>query len=373
MNLHKRSLMAAAALLGMFVISADAGDVSLSGDTTLTSDLTITSDTVYDGGGYTVTRGTGTEYITVDGAKLTVRNVTFSGGTGKLFRVINGGSLTLGEGARVRDVVCGDKVGAPVVVWGGTFTMESGSEIANCTNPNERTPGGALFAGAVSVSSSSASDSVVHLNGGTIEACSCSNAGGIYIGVQSKVYISGDFTATGNTNLDGTKECNMLVQKESTLEVTGELTGGTIGYTAGLMASTQATGVFGTAYSGCTAEVAAKFKNDVTGATGLVDGTTLYWSEPPAPPQYENVSPTPIAFKSITKTDNGWTLVVTNVVEYCNYRLLYTDDLAVAFEPISDEWEEADHDGEWTVEVEGPGGARFWKAEGKDGIKPVGD
>ena len=97
---------------------------------------------------------------------------------------------------------------------------------------------------------------------------------------------------------------------------------------------------------------------------------------PPPEPQWEIVTnhPTPIAFKSITRvSDTEWTLVITDRVEYCNYRLIWTDDLTKGFTSTGD-WEHAvgpAADPVWTTNVITTGGAWFWRAEGADGTNMV--
>ena len=98
---------------------------------------------------------------------------------------------------------------------------------------------------------------------------------------------------------------------------------------------------------------------------------------PPEPPQphWEIVTtnPTAIAFKSIDRvTDTEWKLVVTNRVRYCNYRLIWTDDLTKGFVSTGD-WEHVVHEdcAVWTTNVITTGGAWFWRAEGKDGTNMV--
>ena len=85
----------------------------------------------------------------------------------------------------------------------------------------------------------------------------------------------------------------------------------------------------------------------------------------------EIVTPEPIAFKSIEPVDaTTWKLVVTGVVEFCNYRLIYTDDLAKGF-AVTGDWQQATAEmaSEWTTNVVTSGGASFWRAEAKEGEK----
>lgn len=84
----------------------------------------------------------------------------------------------------------------------------------------------------------------------------------------------------------------------------------------------------------------------------------------------EPVVPDPIAFKSITRVDETtWELVVTNIVEFCNYRLLYTDDLTKGFS-VTGDWQQATGPmvPTWTTNVVTSGEQLFWKVEAKEGV-----
>ncbi len=130
--------------------------------------------------------------------------------------------------------------------------------------------------------------------------------------------------------------------------------------------------------------VTANFTGDSDNYNSIESLTaTLTITEPsptPGPeptPTVVTNTPTPIAFQSITKVseEDGtttWRLVITNRVPWCNYRLIYTDDLAKGF-VTTGAWEQAaaDADPVWTTNVTTSTGAYFWKAEGKDG--EVGD
>ena len=108
---------------------------------------------------------------------------------------------------------------------------------------------------------------------------------------------------------------------------------------------------------------------------------TLTLTEAPTPPpgptphwEVETHHPDPIAFRSIERvSETEWTLVVTGRVEYCNYRLIWTDDLAKGFTETG-KWEHAvgpAAEPVWTTNVITTGGARFWRAEGADGTNMV--
>lgn len=124
--------------------------------------------------------------------------------------------------------------------------------------------------------------------------------------------------------------------------------------------------------------VTAKFTGDAGNYEPIPDMTAVLTigsgenPEPP-PPGPVTVHPTPIAFESIERTAEGeWTLVVTNIVPYCNYRLLRTADLADGF-TVTGAWVQAaaDAPAAWTNVVTTADDARFWRAEAKDGEKPA--
>ena len=129
--------------------------------------------------------------------------------------------------------------------------------------------------------------------------------------------------------------------------------------------------------------VTAQFGGDADNFEPIADMTaTLTITEAPTPPpgptpgKWEVVTnhPTLIAFKSIERvSDTEWTLVVTDRVEYCNYRLIWTKDLAKGFTETG-KWEHAvgpAAESVWTTNVITTGGAWFWRAEGADGTNMV--
>lgn len=383
--------------------------ITLLADADFTESVAVTNGTVtLDGAGYTLTRsGAGTACFAVSNATFTVKNVTVSGGTGRVIDAYRS-ELTLDSGAAI-EIVTGYDASfvAPVVVWGGKFTMNSGASVTGCSNSYQRELGDGITAGAIAVSGFSETGgetgtAEAHLNGGTVTGCSSSQAGGIYIGNGATVDIKGDLVITNNTA--GGAVCNLLVNDLSALTLVGELTG-SVGYTEGIDASETQFGT--TTLSGDAASAsAAKFTHDANNATGLVhtDGTTLIWGPAPGPvdpddpdnpdpddpdnpdpddpdnpddpdpedPTTETVSPAPIAFKSITETEAGWELVITNRVPYCWYRLVYTSDLMSGF-TVTGAWEQAAADAtpEWTTNIVTTTPAFFWKAEAKDGEKPI--
>ena len=124
--------------------------------------------------------------------------------------------------------------------------------------------------------------------------------------------------------------------------------------------------------------VAAQFAGDEQNHLPIADLTaTLTINRNPDMP-YERgssgpeiVEPGPIGIKSIERVDaTTWQLVVTGVVEFCNYRLLYTDDLAKGFS-VTGDWQQATAEmaPTWTTNAVTSGGALFWRAEAKEGSK----
>lgn len=78
----------------------------------------------------------------------------------------------------------------------------------------------------------------------------------------------------------------------------------------------------------------------------------------------------PIAFKSIAKVDETtWSLVITDRVATCYYRLLSTADLAQGF-TTTGAWEKAEANGEWVTNVTTEAGASlFWQAEATEKVE----
>lgn len=123
--------------------------------------------------------------------------------------------------------------------------------------------------------------------------------------------------------------------------------------------------------------VTAKFTGDDVNYEPIADMTAVMTisagDEPDPPPGPEIVHPVPIAFRSIEKTgENEWTLVVTNIVPFCNYRLLSSTDLTATF-AVAVDWTQAaaDAPAAWTNVITTTDAARFWRAEAKDGEKPA--
>ena len=349
------------------------------------------------------------------GGSLTFENIMLDGGwnnfggvmASALLYVRDGGSLTLGNGARVFNALGNDgRASGGIVVWGGEFRMLPGSQIYDCINiykGADRSPAEVGVGGGVLVDGGTA-----YLEGGIIYGCRAERAAGVYIGNKSTVYISGDMEISDNVTLGG-KISNLTVEDQSSLVLVDDFTG-SIGVSDGVLCDTNVFGrvdadYYSVADLQALTNSAANFSHDLRDVSGVVatNGTQsaiLVWSDafvsegeawvftdengvryepigklPPAP-KWEVVTynPTPIAFKAIERvSDTEWTLVVTDRVEYCNYRLIWTDDLTKGFTSTG-AWEHAVGDAAasvWTTNVITTGGACFWRAEGADGTNMV--
>ena len=270
------------------VETAGSVTVTLMKDAELLKSCAAQADVVLDGNGHTLTRP-GTAQLAVTNLSLTVTNVVLTGGTSRLIDVM-GGALTLEAGTVVRDISgSGAEMVAPIVVWGGTFTMNDGVEIRECTNGYRRPNGGPLAAGGVVVAScKDATGAIVEakafLNGGTVTGCSGASAGGIYIGNKARVSVQGDLFLAGNRNLKSAP-CNLVVHDLSALDLVGAVTHGkkTIGFTEGILANTNEFGVVTASLSDDEIVTAARnFFHDTNGDIGAaVRGsgkTLLVWN-----------------------------------------------------------------------------------------------
>lgn len=278
-----------------FDLAEGAARVTLLQDAKLTRNLVTTGDVVFDGAGHTLTRDD-TVGIMVTNHTLTVTNAVLAGGTARFIDVW-GGKLMLEAGTVVRDVAIDgtglDKV-APIVVWGGTFTMNPGVKILDCSNEYQRQVGDALAAGGVVVTSyKDAAGNIVEakavLNGGTVTGCRGSGAGGVYIGNKATVSVQGDLSVAGNVDLQD-KPSNLVVHDLSGLKLTGAVTHGekTIGFTEGILANTNQFGTVTASLSNSALVASARnFVHDTNGDIGAVvrgnGETLLVWSSAVSP------------------------------------------------------------------------------------------
>ena len=341
--------------------------------------------------------------LTVDGVKI--QSDGWSSGVPILHA--RGGALVLTHGAVVTGARTRDNRGAGAVdvSANGVFTMEDGAEISSCYNyyVNEGDQTG-VGAGLL------VDKGVAYLRGGLITDNMAFRAAGVFVGNEGTLYVSGDMTVTGNRTIDGEKS-DIVVEDLGRLYLEGEIADGAeMGVGEGIVSASTDLNVFGRVADELRpriwdyAESAERFFRDkkttdkgqiatnetealliwasampngvYTNAAGKVYGRVGDGPPVPPPPQWEVVTnhPGPIAFKSIDRvSDTEWTLVVTDRVEYCNYRLIWTDDLTKGFTSTGD-WEHAvgpAADPVWTTNVITTGGAQFWRAEGADGTNMV--
>ena len=343
---------------------------------------------------------------------LTVTELIVDGGgstgEGVLFDVKAGAALTLAAGASVVNAIrSGDYNGAGVVVDGGTLTMRDGASVSDCSNIYG-SPETEMYGEGAGIW---ASGSTINLEGGSITRCHATAGGGAAF-YDCQVNVLGGVTIQENacdSSVAGIGFApNVLVRSENDIVLAGKFTG-SVGVAGRDALGNKYDEVFGrvdAAYwpsedASALAGAAAKFVYDDTntvvtgcvvtnGATALLvwqsalktdeqtgrkfyedgDGIRYGWVDGGVPPPVI-VEPDPIAFESITRiSDTEWELVVTNIVPYCNYRLLWTRDLTKGFTSTGD-WAQAAADAPkaWTTNVVTEGGAWFWRAEGKEGQK----
>ena len=386
---------------------ADEVKIELLKDAVLSNSVTIAAARVLDGKGFTLSRA-GDYCISVMGAdaSLSVADIVLDGGSGK-GRVLDvqGGSLVLESGTIISGVTGSDStMVAPVVVWNGSFVMNSGAAISGCFNSYAPLPGGPLTAGAVVVDGRNAH---AEFRGGTISGCTGARSGGVTIANDAEVRVSGDVKIKGNKLVSG-EECNFVVHDHSSLVLTGLLTG-RIGYTEGVNGDTN---VFGTVdadfFSSTTASnvvvSARRFIHDETAARGMVatneTEAILVWSSAVGDSyeftnvvdsvtnvygvvrvavdedddEPEIVECAPFAFAAIEEVSPGtWKLTLKPGTEHCTYTLKCSADLKTwTTVGSSTELSAGDISGaglEFFFEVNDSDGKKFWKVEGVNGIQ----
>lgn len=263
-----------------FAVAKDGDRVELVRDAYLVEDVSVTNAAaiVFDGCGKTVHRLADVSVFVPSDTSLTLTNVVLSGalgGTTTMVRV-NGGSLTMEDGAVICDVSgSGDRARGGVVVWAGTFTMNPGAVIRNCSNAFIREQDGSGCGGGLLVDYG-----VAYLNGGTITGCSAYQAGGVFIGNKSRVYVKGDLLVADNTSLAGEKS-DLIVHDLSQLTLVGELAG-EIGFREGISADPNVIGCIDPDYFDSASQDelvtdARRFRHDLTGDYGAVatNGTEI--------------------------------------------------------------------------------------------------
>ena len=375
--------------------------IELLKDTSLVKSLSVRGETVLDGMGLTIARE-GDFCLAATNTTLTITNLVLNGGAGegRILDVRNG-TLVLEGGTTISGVTgSAASMVAPVVVWGGSFVMNSGVEISDCVNSYVRKPGDALTAGAVLVQ-----NAVADLSGGTIAGCSASGVGGVAIVNGAEMRVGGDIKIKGNKLLSG-EECNLVVQDQSELVLTDILIG-RVGFTEGIGGDTNMFGVIDAEFAASTTPSnlvvsAHRFTNDRTGAKGMVatneTEAILVWSSAIGDStQFTNITGNasavydvvlievddddpevvecvPFAFAAIEEVSPGtWKLTLKPGTELCVYTLKTSDDL-VNWTQVGDKKTlssgDINDELEFIFETTPDSGVkRFWKVEGANGIK----
>ena len=280
----------------------------LTSDLVVSSDITLASDVEL--GLFWLYRAGDCSIVVGEGASLTLRDISVFGlpvddggalvtnsygnldygyygdymATRPLFDV-RGGSLTLATPSdnqyvtEIAGVLSYDtRAGGAVSVWeGGEFFMESGSSIHDCENWYFNSSDGTGRGGAVLVD-----DGEAVFLGGTIEKCRARSGGGVFVGNNGTVSVSGDVRIVGNSDLFG-EDSNLLVHDLGRLVLAGKMTGA-IGYTEGVAGDKVVFGRVADGVSSADAQSSAhKFTNDVTGDVGMAvtgqGGRLLVWSD----------------------------------------------------------------------------------------------
>lgn len=381
-----------------FKIAADGDRVELLKDAVLDGSVEIPAAIVLDGAGFTLSRD-GEFFIDVGDSTLSVTNIVFDGAnqSGRFLNVRNG-SLVFESGTTLRNVNgnAADFV-APIVVWGGTFTM-NGGRIEKCVNGYVPEPGGPLTAGAVVVS-----DGKAYFNGGVITECVGSRAGGVCIYNGSTAYVKGGFTVLTNATPAGAV-CNLVIQDLSKMIVVDDVVG-KIGCYDGYLADTNIAAHVDASFAKSAAPSnlvasALRFRHDVLDVKAVPvtdgdetlfvwrtalgddgkftikkDGVEKVYDEIVFPLEDPDFVPCPpFAFTAIKEAGDKtkWIMTIKPAEEYCKYTFYASDDLK-NWESVYETGALAPGtvtaDGEYVFESPAVGDKRFWRAEGKDGLK----
>lgn len=379
-------------------VAVDGERVELLKDAALDDSVELPSKIVFDGCGFTLSRS-GEFFINVGDSALSLTNIVLDGaGHSGRFLNVRTGSLVFENGTTLKNVNgnASDFV-APIVVWGGTFTM-NGGRIEKCVNGYVPEPGGPLTAGAVVVS-----DGEAYFNGGVITECVGSRAGGVCIYNGSTAYVKGGFTVLTNATPAGAV-CNLVIQDLSKMIVIDDVVG-KIGCYDGYLADTNiASHVDASFASSATPSnlvaSALRFRHDVLDVkavpvengdetlfvwrtalgedgkfTTKINGVEKVYDQIVFPLEDPDFVPCPpFAFTAIKEAGDKtrWIMTIKPAEEYCKYTFYASDDLK--------NWERVYEtgalapgtvtaDGEYVFESPAVGDKRFWRAEGKDGLK----
>ena len=341
---------------------------------------------------------------------------------------VAGGALTLDAGAVVsgmrKDALyCADaRVSPGIFVYdGGTLTMKEGSLVEDCNNlfvDNVTAGRDSGRGGGVTLSGETTTG---YFHGGSITNCQAAIGGGLALLKNSKAYVSGDFTVKANlsaitntlTRVSYLGD-DIVVAEGSTLTLAAPLAesarlGRRSEYESDTNLVANVANPAQWTADALAADAAKFFRSEsknvrgvaVTNATGakIVWGSALdengsyrsggdvYFAIPEAPnpdplepdPEPLYATPLPIAFKSIVYTNDIVTLVITDAVKWCNYRVFATDSLEGGFvitnsageyvAPVTNfQWKVADP--EIKLEFPSTDAQRFWRAIGTEGRIP---
>jgi hypothetical protein len=192
--------------------------------------------------------------------------------------VISGGTLELGDGAEILELLMSNR-GNAVRVEFGTFRMLDGSAIAGCEASTRCIGlGGAVYlAGA---------ESNFEFFGGAISGCSSRDSGGaVYAAKGAKVAIKASAKAFGNTAESNAGAGDLFFAESAgmpLLSVVGKLTGEVGVYYTGRTGAADSFAVVDASVDA--SAVCSKVKNTADNslyAAASADGKTLVWTEAP--------------------------------------------------------------------------------------------
>ena len=232
--------------------------------------------------------GAESHIVVTNGGSLVVRDVAIgdrSSTVGDTFiRILGGGSMTLGAGAVVTNIVCtgnpGKKEEGPVAVMsGGLLRMEPGAGIVGCSakgnNDGGKNGGGVYVAGG----------GTLDLAGGSISGCQSVNGygGGVYAKKGANVVVSGPSVVSGNLCRNNKTEDIYFADASDKISITASAAGGSIGIKYSGETGNAPGFVFAEA-SGAAYAAASRnaFFNDANAARApkVVGDTKLAWSDP---------------------------------------------------------------------------------------------
>ena len=397
--LNNSSVTYYAKISDALMLANDGEKVELLNDAVLSDNVTLKTDVIFDGCGHTLSRD-GNFLIDIGEKSLLVTNIVLDGSKNNFGRFFNveRGSLTFEDGAILKNVT-GNTADflAPIVVSEGSFIM-NGGEIRNCENRYIPELGDPLTAGALIISGGDA-----YLNDGLITECVGARAGGAGFYNKSTAYVSDKFTILMNSDPNG-KVCNLVIQALSKMTVTNNVVG-KIGCSDGYLANTNIAAYVDNSFaSSATPEdlvaSALRFRHDMLDvkAVPVTDGTeTLFvWRTalgedgnyttkidgvekvyeqitfPLEDPDF--VECPPFAFTSIKESDDNteWIITIKPVKEYCKYTFYTSSDLKnweIVYRTEAISKDSISSDDEYVFKSARDGKKRFWRAEGKDGLK----